>query len=62
MSILDVWAEVFVTSVSYCVDVQVNRDPEGSGWMIKVQLSKPEEAGNLMAEGEYASYCENSSG
>ncbi|MBI1289429.1 MAG: glycine cleavage system protein GcvH [Flavobacteriales bacterium] len=32
----------------------VNRDPYGAGWMIKIELSDPSEADNLLSADEYA--------
>ena len=34
----------------------VNSDPYGKGWLIKVTLSNPSEAGKLMSADEYAAY------
>lgn len=31
----------------------VNRDPYGAGWMIKVKMSDPSEAGSLLSAAEY---------
>jgi len=31
----------------------VNRDPYGDGWMIKVKMSDPSEAGSLLSAAEY---------
>ena len=31
----------------------VNKDPYGEGWMIKIKMSDPEEAGTLMTAGQY---------
>ncbi len=32
---------------------KVNADPYGEGWMIKVKVSNPEEAGTLLEDAEY---------
>lgn len=32
----------------------VNRDPYGAGWMIKIELSNPSEADDLLSADEYA--------
>jgi glycine cleavage system H protein len=39
----------------------VNTDPWGDGWMIKVRLTKPEEADDLMTAEEYDEYVEKES-
>lgn len=31
----------------------VNKDPYGQGWMIKVEMSNPAEAGQLLSAGDY---------
>jgi glycine cleavage system H protein len=31
----------------------VNREPYGAGWLLKIRLSKPEEAQGLLSPGEY---------
>ena len=43
-----------------CVHVlQVNTDPFGEGWMIKVKLSNPAELDALMAPEAYEKHCES---
>ena len=37
---------------------QVNEDPYGKGWLVKVKLSHPEEAGQLLDAGEYRKLLE----
>jgi glycine cleavage system H protein len=32
---------------------QINADPYGGGWLVKVKLSRPEEAGSLLDSAEY---------
>jgi glycine cleavage system H protein len=39
---------------------KVNEDPYGEGWLVKVKLSHPEEAGQLLDAGEYRKLLENS--
>jgi glycine cleavage system H protein len=34
----------------------LNTDPYGSGWLIRIRLSNPEEAGQLLTAAEYQSY------
>ncbi len=38
---------------------QVNSDPFGKAWMIKIELSDPAELANLMDAKAYAAFCEN---
>jgi glycine cleavage system H protein len=40
----------------------VNTDPYGDGWMVRVRLSSPEEADELMSAEEYEEYVEKESG
>ena len=40
----------------------VNTDPYGDGWMIKIKLSAPDEADELMNAEEYEEYIEKESG
>ncbi len=35
---------------------KLNEDPHGEGWMVKIKLSKPGEADDLMAAAEYQTY------
>jgi glycine cleavage system H protein len=36
----------------------INKDPYGRGWIAKIEISKPEEAGNLMDAAAYEKYVE----
>jgi len=36
---------------------QVNTDPYGQAWMIKLEMSKPAELNDLMDDKAYASFC-----
>ena len=38
--------------------LQVNSDAFGEGWIMKVELSDPKEAENLMDSGAYEKLCE----
>jgi glycine cleavage system H protein len=38
---------------------RVNEDPYGEGWLVKVKLSHPEEAGQLLDAAEYRKLLEN---
>jgi glycine cleavage system H protein len=38
---------------------KINGDPYGEGWLIKVKLSSPEEAGSLLDAAEYRKLLEN---
>ncbi|HEY7950358.1 MAG TPA: glycine cleavage system protein GcvH [Solirubrobacterales bacterium] len=38
---------------------KVNEDPYGEGWLVKVRLTAPEEAGALLDAGEYRKLLEN---
>jgi glycine cleavage system H protein len=38
---------------------KINGDPYGEGWLIKVKLSSPEEAGSLLDAAEYRKLFEN---
>ncbi|HEY1855018.1 MAG TPA: glycine cleavage system protein GcvH [Solirubrobacterales bacterium] len=38
---------------------KINEDPYGDGWLIKVKLTSPEEAGALLGAGEYRKLVEN---
>ena len=40
----------------------VNTDPYGDGWMVRVRLSAPDEADELMTAEEYEEYIEKESG
>ncbi len=40
----------------------VNTDPYGDGWMVKVKVSTPEEADELMNAEEYEEYIEKEAG
>jgi glycine cleavage system H protein len=40
----------------------VNTDPYGDGWMVRVRLSTPDEADELMSAEEYEEYIEKESG
>lgn len=35
---------------------KLNEDPHGAGWLVKLKLSDPAEAGNLMSAGDYEAY------
>ena len=35
---------------------KINEDPFGSGWMLRIRLSNPQETGNLMSAEKYAEY------
>ncbi len=35
---------------------KLNEDPHGEGWLVKLKLSKPEEAQELMAAADYQGY------
>jgi glycine cleavage system H protein len=35
---------------------KINQDPYGSGWMIRIRLSNPDETGDLMSAEEYDEY------
>ena len=37
---------------------QINRDPYGDGWLVKVRLTSPEEAGSLLGADEYRKLLE----
>ena len=37
---------------------KINEDPYGEGWMIKVKLTAPEEAGSLLSSAEYEKLLE----
>jgi glycine cleavage system H protein len=39
---------------------QVNEDPYGAGWLVKVRLSDPAEAGNLLSASDYRKVLESS--
>jgi glycine cleavage system H protein len=39
---------------------KVNEDPYGEGWLVKVKLTSPEEAGTLLDAAEYRKLLENS--
>jgi glycine cleavage system H protein len=39
--------------------VQVNGDPYGAGWMIKVKLSSPGDLDALLSAGDYEKHCEH---
>ena len=34
----------------------LNKDPYGSGWLVKIKLSQPAEAGQLLTAAEYQAY------
>ena len=36
---------------------QINTDPYGEGWMVKVKLSNPDEVKELMSAKEYEEFC-----
>ena len=38
---------------------KVNEDPYGEGWLVKVKLTAPQEAGTLLEAGEYRKLLEN---
>ena len=38
---------------------KINEDPYGEGWLVKVRLTAPEEAGALLDAGEYRKLLEN---
>ncbi len=38
---------------------RINEDPYGEGWLVKVRLTAPEEAGALLGAGEYRKLLEN---
>lgn len=40
-----------------CPPPQINTDPYGEGWMVKVKLSNPEELKELMSAKEYEEFC-----
>jgi len=40
----------------------VNTDPYGDGWMVKIKLSAPDEADELMSAEEYEEYTQAESG
>ena len=42
-----------------CPFLQVNTDPFGEGWMIKVKLSNKGELDELMDSAAYSSFCES---
>ena len=44
---------------SLCPAPQVNTDPFGEGWMIKVKLSNKSELDALMESGAYSAFCES---
>jgi glycine cleavage system H protein len=35
---------------------KLNEDPHGDGWLIRVRLSAPDEAGELMGAADYEKY------
>jgi glycine cleavage system H protein len=37
---------------------QINQDPYGEGWLVKVRLTSPEEAGSLLGADEYRKLLE----
>jgi glycine cleavage system H protein len=37
---------------------QINQDPYGEGWLVKVRLTAPEEAGSLLGASEYRKLLE----
>jgi len=37
---------------------KLNQEPHGDGWLVKIRLSAPEEAGKLMSAADYQSYIE----
>lgn len=39
---------------------KINEDPYGEGWLVKVRLTAPEEAGALLGADEYRKLLENS--
>ena len=40
----------------------VNSDPYGDGWMVRIKLSRPDEADGLMSAEEYDEYVETEAG
>jgi glycine cleavage system H protein len=34
----------------------LNSDPHGAGWLVKIRLTAPDEAGNLMSAADYQTY------
>lgn len=42
-----------------CCCSQVNGDPYGAGWMIKVKLSNEGELSQLLSSGDYEKHCEH---
>jgi glycine cleavage system H protein len=38
---------------------RINEDPYGEGWLVKVELSHPKEAGDLLDSAEYRKLLEN---
>ena len=34
----------------------LNKDPYGAGWLVKIKLSEPGEAGKLLTAAEYQAY------
>jgi glycine cleavage system H protein len=34
----------------------LNKDPYGTGWLVKIKLSEPDEAGRLLTAAEYQAY------
>lgn len=38
---------------------KINEDPYGEGWLVKVKLSSPEEAGSLLGAAEYRKLLED---
>ena len=45
------------THTVLCPPPQINTDPYGEGWMVKVKLSNPEELKELMSAKEYEEFC-----
>jgi glycine cleavage system H protein len=39
---------------------KINTSPFGEGWIVKIKVSNPDEAKNLMDSAEYIKHCENS--
>ncbi len=36
----------------------VNKDPEGEGWLVKIEMTNPNELNELLDEGAYKKHCE----
>lgn len=42
----------------YYLSIQINASPYEKGWIMKVELNKPEEVNSLMDSDKYSKFCE----